>query len=78
VLEYAFFVQTCELPEDMVGASAEYRGRVIASKLSELAEPLHQSLEHFDNGGWKVLSHDLLQADGSLVVSFLICRQRET
>src|SRR5579884_3005549 len=39
VLEYAFFVQTCELPEDMVGASAEYRGRVIASKLSQLADP---------------------------------------
>ena len=74
VTEYAFLVRSCELPAGMKAESADYRGRVIAEKLGTLVESLHQSLETFDDGGWQVLSHTLLEADDSLVVSFLICR----
>ena len=73
--EYAFLVRSCELPVGMVAESAECRGRVIAEKLGTMVESLHQSLESFDDGGWQVLSHTLLEAPKSLVVSFLICRR---
>jgi hypothetical protein len=76
VTEYAFLVRTCELSADEAPATAGDRGRVIAEKLAQLAEPLQRSLESFDHGGWKVLSHDLLREGDSLVVTFLICRPR--
>jgi hypothetical protein len=71
--EYAFLVQTCELPES---ASSADEALLIADKLASVGEPLQNSLASFDNGGWRVLSHHLLRTNGSLVVSFLICRQR--
>jgi hypothetical protein len=73
--EYAFLVRSCELPAGMKMESADFRGHVIAEKLGMLVESLHQSLESFDQGGWQVLSHNLLEANDSLVVSFLICRR---
>jgi hypothetical protein len=76
VPEYAFLVRSCELPANMIAESADFRGRVIAEKLGTFVESLHQSLESFDDGGWQVLSHTLLETNDSLVVSFLIYRRR--
>ena len=73
--EYAFLVQTCDLPENRVGAT-EDPGRVIAEQLLTLNKRLHASLASLDDGGWRVLSHHLLETNGSLIVSFLICRER--
>jgi hypothetical protein len=72
--EYAFLVQTCELPESAGSAADE--ALLIADKLASVGEPLQNSLATFDNGGWRVLSHHLLRTNGSLIVSFLVCRQR--
>jgi len=55
--------------------AAECRGRVIAEKPGTLVESLHHSLESFDDGGWQVLSHTLLEAPKFLVVSFRVCRR---
>lgn len=74
-MEYAFLVQTCELPD--IGREARQdRGQVIAERLAALGEPLRRALNSFDQGGWQVLSHDVLETNGSLVVSFLIFRRQ--
>ena len=72
--EYAFLVQTCELPAP--GASGQTRAQVIAEKLAALSEPLRLSLNSFDHGGWQVLSHHLLESNGLLIVSFLMSRPK--
>jgi hypothetical protein len=74
-MEYAFLVQTCELPE-IDREAWQDRGQVIAERLAALGEPLRRALNSFDQGGWQVLSHDVLETNGSLVVSFLIFRQQ--
>jgi len=76
MMEYAFLVQTCELPEIDGEAWQENRGQVIAERLAALGEPLRRTLNSFDQGGWQVLSHDVMETNGSLVVSFLIFRQQ--
>jgi hypothetical protein len=73
--EYAFLVQTCELPESTGSGGDE--ALLIADKLASVSEPLQNSLDSFDHGGWRVLSHHLLRTNGSLIVSFLVCRQRD-
>ena len=74
MMEYAFLVQTCELA---IGEEVpqEDRGQAIAERLA-LGEPLQRTLNSFDQGGWQVLSHDVMETKGSLVVSFLIFRQQ--
>jgi hypothetical protein len=74
-MEYAFLVQTCEPPETDREAWQD-RGQVIAERLAALGEPLRGALNSFDQGGWQVLSHDVLETNGSLVVSFLIFRRQ--
>ena len=74
-MEYAFLVQTCELPE-IDREAWQDRGQVIAERLAALGEPLRRALNSFDQGGWQVLSHDVLETNGSLVVSFLIFRRQ--
>jgi len=76
MMEYAFLVQTCELPGIGGEAPQEDRGQAIAERLAELGEPLRRTLNSFDQGGWQVLSHDVMESNGSLVVSFLIFRQQ--
>ena len=74
--EYAFLVQTCEISSAVpVGES---RSQVIAEKLVNMIEMLRSSLDSFDHGGWRALSHDVLETNGSLIVSFLICREERT
>src|SRR5260370_22295427 len=75
-MDYAFMVQTCDLPPGAAATSGEKQAALIAEALMALWEPLEKSLESFDHGGWRILSHDLMQAHGSLIVTFLICRQR--
>jgi hypothetical protein len=70
--EYAFLVQTCQIPDS---ASGETRAHTIAEQLVKMMETLRSSLSSFDSGGWRVVSHDLLETNGSLIVSFLICRE---
>ena len=70
--EYAFLVHACEISD---AAPGEARSQVIAQKLFNMIGTLRASLDSFDRGGWRVLSHDLLETNGSLVVSFLICRE---
>ena len=77
VMEYAFLVQTRDLPHTFV-QSGRQQGELIAETLIELCAPLESSLESFDNGGWRVLSHDVMHTNGALIVSFLICRPRRT
>ena len=75
-MEYAFLVQTRELPHRSGEESGEKQDEFIAETLMELCAPLENSLDSLDNGGWRVLSHDVMQTNGSLIVSFLICRER--
>jgi hypothetical protein len=77
-MEYAFLVQARDLPPGSAAISGGQQAELIAETLTELCEPLENSLESFDRGGWRILSHDLMQANGSLIVSFLICRQRRS
>ena len=72
--EYAFLVQTCTMPESNE-TSSEARSHVIAQTLIKITDGLQSSLQSFDAGGWRVLSHDLLESGNSLIVSFLICRE---
>jgi hypothetical protein len=76
-MEYAFLVHTRDLPPDASAQSGRQQGELIAETLMELCAPLESGLESFDDGGWRVLSHDVMQANGSLVISFLICRPRQ-
>jgi hypothetical protein len=73
--EYAFLIKKCEFPDFALAEGDE--AQLIAERLAGLGGPLQTSLESFDDGGWRVLSHDLLRSNGSLIVSFLICRQRD-
>ena len=73
MMEYGFLVQTCELPA--VNAPAECRAQIIAEKLAALNEPLQRSLVSFQAGGWRIVSHDLLQTNESLIITFLIGRE---
>ena len=75
-MEYAFLVQTRDLPHRLPGESGDRQGEFIAETLMELCAPLENSLDSLDSGGWRVLSHDVMQSNGTLVVSFLICRDR--
>ena len=75
-MEYAFLVQTRALPHRSSPESGEKQGEFIAETLMELCAPLENTLGSLDSGGWRVLSHDVMQANGTLVVSFLICRER--
>jgi hypothetical protein len=75
-MEYAFLVQTCDLPPDIASIPADESGRLIAQGLAALAEPLQRSLESFDRGGWHVVSHNVAQVNGALILTFLITRQR--
>jgi hypothetical protein len=75
MMEYAFLVQACELGIDGKACQVD-RGQAIAERLAALGEPLRLSLNSFDQGGWQVLSHDVMETNGSLVVSFLIFRQQ--
>ncbi len=75
-MEYAFLVQTREIPHGASSVSGKKQGEFIAETLVELCASLENSLDSFDQGGWRALSHDVMQADGSLIVSFLICRPR--
>ena len=72
MMEYGFLVQTCDLPT--AAASVGERAEAIANSLASLSEPIHRSLESLDSGGWQVVSHNVLQTDNSLIVTFLIGR----
>jgi hypothetical protein len=74
-MEYAFLVRTCELSPVSANSEAK-RETLIAEKLSELCGLLESSLESLDDGGWRVLSHDVTQDNDSLIVTFLLCRPR--
>ena len=75
--EYAFLVQSCEVPLTSTETSAAERGHLIAEKLVAMTETLRLGLRSFDHGGWYVLSHDVLESHGSVIVSFLICREQK-
>src|SRR5215467_532124 len=75
-MEYAFLVQTRALPHFSPAESGSKEGEFIAETLMELCAPLENSLDSLDSGGWRVLSHDVMQSNGTLIVSFLICRDR--
>ena len=75
-MEYAFLVQTRTLPTRSPVESGDKQGEFIAETLMDLCAPLENSLDSLDSGGWRVLSHDVMQANGTLIVSFLICRDR--
>ena len=66
-------VQTCSLPANG-DATSEIRAQIIAERLAGSVEGLTRSLGTLDDGGWQVLSHDVLETNGSLVVSFLVFR----
>ena len=72
--EYAMLVQTCSCSLDDAMRSEE-PGELIAKTLAASAEGLTRNLSTLDGGGWQVLSHDVLETNGVLVVSFLIFRQ---
>lgn len=72
-MEYAFLVRTCDLP-----VSGPESSQFIARELAAMAEPLQRSLESFDNGGWHVISHDVTQVNGTLIVSFLMSRRERS
>ena len=75
-MEYAFLVQTRTLRRRAQTESGEKQAEFIAETLMEFCAPLENSLDSLDNGGWRVLSHDVMQANVTLIVSFLICRDR--
>lgn len=75
--EYAMLIQTCSLPDSSLGSS-ERRAELIAERLASSTQGLSVGLETLDSGGWQVLSHDVLETQGTLVVSFLIFRQQRT
>ena len=77
-LEYAFIVRNCELTADVRGKSTEEKAQIIAERLAGMMEPLHASIESFDNGGWEIRSHNMVEVNGSLIVTFLVCRERPT
>ena len=74
-VEYAFVVRSCELPFDVLTKSAEAKAQIVAEKLAGMIDALHASIDSFDNGGWEVRSHNLIELNGSLVVTFLVCRE---
>ena len=73
MMEYGFLVQTCDLPA--ANAPGECRAEMIAEKLAGLNETLQRSLASFQAGGWRIVSHDLLQTNESLVITFVIGRE---
>jgi hypothetical protein len=75
-MEYAFLVQTRTLPHTAPGESGGKQGEFIGKTLMECCAPLENSLGSLDSGGWRVLSNDVMQSNGTLIVSFLICRDR--
>lgn len=75
-MEYAFLIQTCDLPSNMGSLSSQERTQLVVQRMAESAEPLQKSLGSFDDGGWTVVSHNVMQTEGSLILSFLIKRER--
>ena len=73
--EYAMLIQTCPIPP-AEESSGEERAQMIAERLASSTQGLTRGLESLDSGGWQVLSHDVLETHGTLVVSFLVFRQR--
>ena len=74
-VEYAFVVRSCELPFEILTKSAEDKGQIIAEQLAGMMEGLHASIDSFDKGGWEIRSHNLIELNGSLVVTFLVYRE---
>ena len=73
--EYAMLIQTCPIPA-AEEASGEDRAQMIAERLASSTQGLTRGLESLDSGGWQVLSHDVLETHGVLVVTFLVFRQQ--
>jgi hypothetical protein len=68
-------IQTCPMPS-VSDAPFEERAQMIAERLASSTEGLSRGLDSLDSGGWQVLSHHVLETAGTLVVSFLVFRQR--
>jgi len=77
-MEYGFLIQTCDLPADIDSLPAQEKTQLVAQRMAESAELLQKSVRSFDEGGWAVVSHNVIQMDGSLILSFLIKRERKS
>ena len=75
--EYGFFTQAG--PVSMEPAEMCCGGmlaRRLGDALGPLTGGLMQSLATFDGGGWEVVSHNMILARDSVVLVFLIRRER--
>lgn len=73
-VEHAFIVQSSPLPSEWPTLSGAHISDVVSRSLHQVIEGIDQALATFDGGGWTVVSHSTLIANGSLIVNFLIRR----
>jgi hypothetical protein len=77
-MEYGFLIQTCDLPADLDSLSSQERTQLVAQRMAESAELLQNSVRSLDDGGWTVVSHNVMRMDSALILSFLITREQRS
>ena len=77
--EYAFFTQAGPISVEPAEMCC---GEMLANHLGEALGPftrsLTQGLQTFRGGGWEVVSHNMILARDSVLMVFLIRRQRNS
>jgi hypothetical protein len=74
--EYGMMTTTFKLKEELEGITSDEISQSLSLGTHEYLKSLPASLDSFEGGGWRVVSHALTKIDSHLVLTFLIYRDK--